>query len=133
MANAIYPKAKEAFEKGLIDMSSDDIRVILIDGADYTYSASHEFLSDVPSGARVATSAALTGKTFTSGLFDANDTTFTAVTGDQSEDLILYKHTGSDATARLIAFWDTSITNAPVTPTGGDIDVAWHASGIFQL
>lgn len=28
---------------------------------------------------------------------------------------------------------DTGVTGLPVTPNGGDIDVAWHASGIVGL
>jgi hypothetical protein len=133
MANVWYPKAKEALLKGDIAMDTDDIRVILVDAADYTYSAAHEFLSSVPGGARVGVSPALASKTFTNGLFDAADTTMTGVSGDQSENLIAYQHTGSDATARLILFWDTSIGNSPITPNGGNIDITWHASGIAQL
>ena len=101
--------------------------------ADYTYSAAHDFLDDVPLAARVATSPNLGSKTFANGLFDAADTTFTAVTGDVSEALIIYVDTGAAATSRLVAFFDTGVTGLPVTPNGGDINVVWNASGIFQL
>ncbi len=36
MANALYDKGREAFLRGQIDWINDDIRVILIDAADYT-------------------------------------------------------------------------------------------------
>ena len=135
MANTVYPKFKQAqlTAAANTDIENGDVRAILVDLADYTYSATHEFLSSVAAGARVAVSPALTGITITNGLFDADDTTFTSVTGDVSEAIILYVHTGSDATARLIAFFDPGITGIPVTPNGGDIDLPWNASGIVQF
>jgi hypothetical protein len=134
LANVLYPKAKEKFLSGLIDLTTHDIKVVLVDTADYTYSASHEFLSDVASGARVATSANLGSKTVTSGVFDAADPTFTSVTGDQSEAMIIYRDTGSAATSPLIAYIDTA-TGLPVTPAGVNIPVVWDngASKIFAL
>lgn len=133
MASAVYPKAKEAFISGSIDLTTDDIRAILIDTADYTYSTAHDFLDDVAAGARVATSSALGSKTVTNGVFDAADVTFSTVTGDQSEAIIVYKHTGTEGTSNLIAYIDSASSGLPVTPNGGDITVAWNASGIFTL
>jgi hypothetical protein len=135
MANLLYDKGREAFLDGSISWSSDDIRVILVDAADYTVdSANHDFLDDVPAAARVATSGALTTKTVTAGVADADDLTFSAVTGDQSEALIIYKHTGVESSSNLIAYID-SATNLPVTPNGGDITVTWDngANKIFKL
>lgn len=133
MASAIYPKAKEAFLGGDIALDSDDIRVVLVDSADYTYSAAHDFLDDVAAGARVAVSGALAGKTITNGTFDANDVTITGVSGDQLEAVVIYQHTGSDATARLIAYVDTFASGVPLTPDGGNVVVTWAAGGIFSL
>lgn len=132
MASAIYPKFKETLLSGGVDLTAADVRAILVDTADYTYNSAHDFLDDVPSGARVATSSALASKTVTNGVFDAADKTLTAVTGDQSEAIILYVHTGTESTSRLICYIDSG-TNLPVTPNGGDINVQWNASGIFSL
>lgn len=132
MANLLYPKAKEAFLGGSIDLSTDTIRVTLIDLADYTYDAAHDFINDVAAGARVAT-ATLSGKSLTNGTFDASDVTFSSVTGDQSEALILWKDTGVESTSPLIAYIDTGVTGFPVTPSGGDIPLVWDAQGIFAL
>lgn len=132
MTSVIYPKAKEALLKADIDMENGDIRIILIDTADYTYSAAHDFLDDVAAGARVAVSSALASKTFTNGTFDAADKTLSAVTGDQSEAIIIYLHTGTESTSYLIAYIDAG-TGLPVTPNGGDITVQFNASGIFTL
>lgn len=134
MANAVYPKFKQARISGgaNINIAGADLRAILVDLADYTYSAAHEFLSDVPAAARVATlGAGLGGITTTNGVVDASDATFSAVTGDQSEAIILYVHTGVEGTSRLVAFYDTGITGMPFTPSGGNLDLRFNASGLF--
>ncbi len=134
MANALYPKWKEALLQGSSNSTlNGTVKAALVDLADYTYNAAHDFLDDVPGGAIVATSAALASKTYTDGLFDAANASFTAVTGDVSEAVILYIDTGSSATSRLVAFFDTGVTGLPVTPNGGDINLNFNASGIFQL
>lgn len=135
MANELYDAGREGFLDGSIDWDTDDIRAILIDVADYTVDlATHDNLDDIPAGARVAVSGALTGKTVTAGVADADDVTWTAVTGDESEAIVLYKHTGTESTSRLIAYID-SATGLPVTPNGGDIKVEWDngSDKIFQL
>lgn len=129
MASALYQEFKEQLLTAGLDLEADDIRVILIDTADYTFSQTHDFLDDVAAGARVATSSALASKTISNGTFDAADKTLTAVTGDPSEALILYKHTGTESTSNLICYID----GLSVTPNGGDIVISWHASGIFAL
>ena len=130
MANAIYPKYKEAAIGGgaNTDLSAGNVRAILVD-LDYTYAATHEFLSDVPAAARVATSGNLTSKTVTDGAFDSADVTWSSVTGDQSEAIILYVDTAVEGTSRLFMFLDTGQTGFPVTPNGGDITVTVDAAG----
>ncbi|MER7953856.1 hypothetical protein [Streptomyces sp. NPDC096030] len=129
MASALYPSFKQLLLGGDIDLASDDIRAIIVDTADYTYGAGHDFLDDVPAGARVSVSSALGSKTITNGVFDAADVTLNAVTGDSVEAIVVYKHTGSDATASLIAYID----GVSVTPNGGAVQIQWDASGIFAL
>lgn len=129
---AVYPKALERAAGAGLDLLNADVRAILIDEADYTYSAAHEFLSSVPGAARVASSAALAGKSIGNGVFDANDVTLSNVTGDQSEAILVYIHTGDDATARLLAYIDSG-SGLPYTPNGGDINIVWNVSGIFAL
>lgn len=133
MANAIYPSAKEGFLGADIDLMADDIRVVMVDLADYTYNAAHDFLNDVPSGARVGSATALTGKSITGGVFDADDTTIVGVAGDQTEALIIYKHTGTESTSPVIAFYDNA--QVVVLPNGGDVVVQWDngANKIFKL
>src|SRR4030042_6150695 len=103
MANALYDKGRQGFLDGSIDWDTDDIRCILIDSADYTVNlATHDNLDDIPAAARVAVSGALTTKTVVDGIADADDVTFSAVTGDSVEGIALYKNTGTESTSRLI-------------------------------
>lgn len=135
MANALYGLGREAFLNGGINWGSDDIRAILVDTGAYTVSIdTHQFLSDIPAGARIAVSGALAGKTSTLGVADANDVTWSAVSGAVSEAVVLYKHTGVEGTSALIAYIDTA-TGLPVTPNGGDITVQWDngANKVFKL
>lgn len=135
MANAIYPKYKEALltNASNSDIEAGDVKVALIDLADYTYSSAHDFLDDVAGGAIVDTSGNLASKTITNGVFDSADPTFAAASGDVSEALILYIDTGVASTSRLVAYYDTGVTGLPVTPNTGDINVAVNASGWFAL
>ena len=137
MANALYDKGREGFLDGTIDWDTDNIRVTLIDAADYTVNlATHSVMdtTTVPAAARVAVSGNLASKTVINGVADAADVTFTAVTGDPSEALIIWQDTGTASTSRLIAYIDTA-TGLPVTPNGGDITVVWDdgANRIFKL
>lgn len=133
MANAIYPKYKEALLDGStnIDVNDGTVKVALVDTGTYTYSTAHDFYDDV-SGV-VGTPQAIANTTVTNGLFDGDNVTFTAVSGSSVEALIIYIDTGSSSTSRLVAYIDTGVTGLPVTPNGGDISVSWNASGIFQL
>jgi len=132
MANAIYPKAKEKFLDALIDMPADTIKIALIDTGVYTYNSTDEFFS-AASAAVIGTTVTLASKTITNGVFDADNVTFTSVTGASVEALIIYKDTGSAATSPLIMYLDVAASGLPVTPNGNNIDVQFNASGIFAL
>jgi hypothetical protein len=133
MANALYDKGREAFLKGGINWATDSIKVMLVDAGTYTVNlGTHQFKSDVTGV--VATSGALTTPTTTAGVADADDVTFTAVTGASAEALVIFKDTGTASTSPLIAYIDTA-TGLPVTPNGGNITVAWDSGSnrIFKL
>ena len=132
MANAIYPKYKEALLNGSSNVSlTGTVKVALVDTGTYTYNASHEFLTSLTGV--VGTAQAIGSKTFTNGVFDGSDVTFSAVTGNSVEALVIYIDTGVAGTSRLVAYIDTGVTGLPVTPNGGDISVTWNANGIFAL
>jgi len=134
LANALYPLWKEQLLQFTTNnnLSAGTVKVALIDTATYTYSAAHQFYSSA-SAAAVGTPQTIGSKTFTNGVFDGADVTFTAVTGNSVEALILYVDTGVAGTSPLVAYIDTSVTGLPVTPNGGNITITWNASGIFAL
>lgn len=135
MANAIYPKYKEAILQSAANsnMSTGTVKVALIDTGTYTYSSAHEFFSSVTGV--IGTPQTLASKTFTNGVFDAADVTFPAVTGNNAEALLFYIDTGTAGTSRLIMFQDTGVTGLPVLPNGGDINLVFDngANKIFAL
>jgi len=133
MANAIYPRYKEALLTGdsNISLTSGTVKVALVDTGTYTYNGNNQFYANL-SGV-TANSAALASKAVTNGYFTSGNAVFTAVSGNQSEALIIYIDTGSSTTSRLVAYLDTNVTGLPVTPNGGDITVVANTSGWFLL
>ena len=134
MANALYPTFKQKLMEAGITMTSDTIKVALIDTGVYTYSASDEFYDDVSAGT-IGTPQTLTTPSLTVNVFDADNATFTSVSGNSVEALIIYKDTGTPSTSPVIAYIDTVSSGLPVTPNGGDITITWDsgANKIFAL
>lgn len=138
MANKLYPKWKEALlqasaDSDLAGSGTTSVYVALVDTGTYTYSDAHQYYSDLSGIVGTPVEIGAT-KSYSSGVFDGADATFSAVTGNSAEALVLYrKNAGANTTWRLVAYLDTSVTGLPVTPNGGDITVAWNASGIFGL
>jgi hypothetical protein len=146
MANALYPKWGTELQKGsantaLTTGATSNVKAVLVQtsgaGTNYTYASTHQFLSDVASGARVATSAFLTNLTIGSvaeNVVDADDFVWSSVaTGEAAEAIIFYIDTGTASTSKLIAYYDTSVTGLPVTPNSGNINVQINASGLWKL
>lgn len=138
MPNALYNPYKQSLLAGdtLADLDNDTVNdgvyAALIDTGTYTFSAAHQFYSQL-SGI-VGTDQRITTPTITNGVFDGTDVTFPSVTGNTAEAIVLYRrNAGANTTWRLIAFIDTGVTGLPVTPNGGNITVTWNASGIFAL
>lgn len=109
-----------------LDFVADTIKILFYGG---TYVATHEFVSDLTGASIVARSGALAGKTVTNGVFDANDITLTAVSGSPFAHVLGWKDTGADASSNLWANFD--ITS--FTPSGGDVNVVFNASGLFSI
>jgi len=133
MANALYDPGREGILDTTIAMTGD-IRVMLVLST-YTFSAAHKFLADM-GAVDNGRSAALAGKVYTSGVFDANDTTLTATAAAACKALAVFLHTGADATARLIAYIDTPASGLPFTPSASQVvPITWDngANKIFKL
>lgn len=135
MTKALYDLGREGFLGGDIDWDANSIKAVLVDEGQYVLNlAAHQFLSDIPAGARVAISPALTNKTKTGGVADADDPTFTAVAGPTVEGVAFFADTGVAATSRLIGYVNEGV-NLPVTPNGGDVILQFDntANKIFKL
>ncbi len=135
MTNSLYGLGREGFLGADVDWDADTIKVALIDTGAYTVAIdTHQFLSDVAAGSRIAISSALTAKTKALGVAGAANVIFSTVSGVQCEALVIYQDTGVEGTSRLIVFIDTA-TGLPVIPNGTDINLNWDtgANKIFKL
>jgi hypothetical protein len=104
----------------------------------------NEFLSDIPSAARSAPSAALASKTWTLAqtgvIFDGADVLFSAVppfaSGLPARALVWFEDTGSAASSGLLSFTDRKPDGSAFTvqPNSGDITVQTSdaTNGIFR-
>ena len=138
MANALYPKWKEALITGaanaaLNGSATTGVYAALVDTGTYIYNAAHQFYSDLTGIVGTDQEIGAT-KTYTNGVFDGADVAWPTVSGNSAEAIVLYvKNAGANTTWRLVAYLDTNITNLPVTSNGGNISLTWNASGIFAL
>lgn len=134
MANALYGLGREAFLGGDLDWDANTIKAVLTDhGADTPNVTTDDFLDDISAGT-IATSGAFATKTKTLGVADADDITFSSVSGATVESVNIYKDSGVASSSTLIAYIDTA-TGLPCTPNGGNITVQWDngANKIFKL
>jgi hypothetical protein len=131
VTSQLYPKGKAHLlgQATQVNLLTDTLKAILNHSATDAYSGANEFVSDLTAGGIVARSGALASVAVTSGTVTANNVTITAVSGSSIDSIILYKDTGSDASSPLLAWWDVTA----ITPNGGDIIVAWNASGLFAI
>jgi len=137
MANALYPTSfKQALLNAEHDLNTHVIKLTLIDSADVVggYQATDttyvEGANGIEDAAKVSV-ATIGTPTITTGTFDSANPTFSAVSGDVCEVLILWNDT--HATDALIAWYDTGVTGFPVTPNSGDINVTVDGAGWWSL
>jgi len=136
MAAFLYDKGREAFLNGDISWGRDTIKAVMVDlGAYSADSAAHQYLADVPSGARYGAPATLASKTVVAGVADAADISISGIVAAPTlEGILIYQDTGNAATSRLIALIDTA-TGLPVAAAATACDIAWSngATKIFKL
>ena len=132
MTNAVLPKFKESLAQVLL---TGTVKAVLIDTANYTYSATHQYLSSVPSNARWGTPQTLVNKSVTGGAFSADPVSFTGlVSAPTLEAVILYLDTGNEATSQLIAYIDQG-TNLPTVANQTQVNLTWDTgtNKIFKI
>jgi hypothetical protein len=135
MAKGLYDKGRDKFATGDIDWVNDTMRAVLVDTSKYTVDlAVHEYLSDVPLSARIAT-VTLSGRSTSAGVCDADDTTFSNVaTGAAVGAVVIFKDIGIDNASPLVHY-DDSATGLPITGDGDDVVIRWDDGNdkIFKL
>jgi len=143
MANLAYTYAKSEILKGNIDLSSDDIRVMLVmSNTTADTEQDTDFIDqlgtlDEHDGANyarkeLANEAVAVDDANNRGEFDADDVTWTAlgVGTRQAVGAVVYKHVNDDTDSVLIAYIDTG--GFPFDASGGDVTIQWNAEGILQ-
>ena len=141
MANSLYPIWKKALlddslggNANLNETGGEGTFALLIDTGTYTYSDAHDFFNDLSGVVGTANGEEITSPTTTSGVFDGANVTFSTVSGNTVEAIVIFrKNAGANTTWYLVAFIDTGVTGLPVTPNGGDITITWNGSGIFEV
>jgi hypothetical protein len=134
MANVLFNPGREGFLDGSLDWDTDDVRAMLVRST-YTFDASDKFVADLGSVDN-GRSAALGTKTVADGVADAADTSLTATAAVASNAIVVFQHTGADATARLICYIDSPTSGLPFTPSAGQtVNIVWDngANRIFKL
>jgi hypothetical protein len=132
MASFVYNEGANQLLGGSINWATDTIKARLIPTS-ITPNKDDAVMTGMTV---VGTDQVLASKTKTKDttndriVYDAADPNWTAVaTGATVNGAIVYKDTGSDATAVPICFVD--ITDTPTN--GGDIGITFDANGIFYL
>lgn len=133
---ALYNEFKKDLLKGLVDLDSHTIKVMLVTG--YTPNIdSHNGYSDVSGVEESGTGYSAGGATLSGagvtedttndrGVFDASDVTWTGINVGTPSHAIMYDD--SHASKCLIAYWEVT------TPTnGGNYTLQWGATGIITL
>lgn len=105
MSSFIYGKHRERLLTGVFSWLSTDIRMAFV-AVDYVPDEdADEFLADVPVNAILTRSGSLTGKTATLGFAAGLTPEFLLYRNERPvAAIILFEHTGNDATARLLCF-----------------------------
>jgi hypothetical protein len=129
MANAWYRKAKVKFLRGQLNWEGITAKVLLLKSGYTPNFDLHEFLSDIPAAARVATSDALTNKAVVEtepgrASCDADDVQLIPPAGQTVVAFVIFHDTGTEATSPLIAYFDT-MTGLPFTTSGGTVTIVW--------
>lgn len=135
--NTWYNKTKERIGNNDIDLGTlNDLRIVALSTGDYTFDQAHEFLDDIPNGARVATGS-ISNDTFGAigdAILDGDDVTFVSPTaGEEIFAFVVYDDSGVESTSPLFCFIDESSDLPITTVVGRDLIVTFNSSGVAKL
>lgn len=148
MANQLYDNARKQFAIAGLSWQVGEWRALLVaSNQGYTFSASHVYLSDIPTNVRDygvdiggGVGEYRSGKVMVkepvldNGAIDAEDVQFSTISGNPIGAVVIVKWETNDADSQLIAYLDQA-TGLVITPNGGDIIVTWDngTNRIFRL
>jgi hypothetical protein len=130
MANFVYKKAKESLLNGEFNLSSNNLKVLLIDKSLYTPNEnSDRYISDIPVGAIKKRSNNITNVVNSLGVLDADNISISDYNGQYFDGVVLYQSGSSDSNSKLIFFIDTS-SGLPFVGSNSDtpVTIIWSDS-----
>lgn len=118
----------------VIDFDTDNIDASLLDATDSgTITAANVDYAEINT-TPVAEEATVTVSSISGGIVTLSGAvTFSSVTGDAADYLVVWKNSGADSTSPLAITWDSVSTGLPVTPNGGDITATWGSNQLVTL
>lgn len=136
LSTRLFANAAELALTTGMNLSAGTVKLAIVDTdiVDPNIST-HDFYDDI-SSAVIGTPVALTNKSVTDGIFNADDSTQTSVTAGTYEKLVIWVDTGTPSTSPLILpLSSTDSADLPVTADGGNIVSAFDtgANKIFAL
>lgn len=109
MANFIYQKTKQAFLNGGINLSSKQLKVLLINSSEYIPNQNlDEYVSDIPASAIIGRSQAISSVDTNNGILSADNITIESYSGSAFDAVVMYESGTLDSNSRLISYIDTS-------------------------
>ena len=127
MSNFIYSKAKESLFSGQIDVSTKNIRILLIDTSTYTPLQNvDQFVSDIPNEAIKKRSGNLINVTYSLGVLDASDITLSDHDGSAFDSIVGYQVGTSDSNS-LVIFYINTANGLPFTGSASvsPVTIVW--------
>ena len=128
----IYDNARQYFASGSINLATATIGVTLVNTTLYTFSAAHDFLNDIPTAGRIATSS-LTNVAVASGRLDADNLNISAVAVNSVINGMVLFVSATDSSKAPLLFIQSEGTGFPLTPDGGTITITFPSSDPFIL
>ena len=128
----IYDNARQYFASGSINLATATIGVTLVNTTLYTFSAAHDFLNDIPTAARIATSS-LTNVAVASGRLDADNLNISAVAVNSVINGMVLFVSATDSSKAPLLFIQSEGTGFQLTPDGGTITITFPSSDPFIL
>lgn len=137
MASQLYPNARELFGTAQLNWTAGVMKAVLLPEA-YNPDFDDTALADISSGARIAVSDAITGRTILKGKATSDPIHFgILVDPRRAAKMVIYKHIdGDEPNSLLVAFLDSeSLLGTPLDLVGFDYFYVPSSleGGIFRL